>query len=198
MPPVAFDTPEAFRRWLARHHASSTEIVLRLIRKRAGVPGLTYRDALDEALCYGWIDGVLHPIDAVSFSVRFTPRTSSSHWSAANLRRFAELDALGRIAPPGRATFDARDTRQKGRYSFENRPMRLSPQLSRRFKENAGAWAYFSAQPPGYRRAATFWVMSAVKAETRERRLSQLVAVSSAGRRLDMLAPNRTPRADPT
>src|SRR5574338_1106263 len=109
MEPVTFASPDAFRRWLLRHHASSSEIVLRLIRKHAGVPGLTHREALDEALCHGWIDGVLHPIDEVSFSVRFTPRRKSSHWSAVNLRRFAELEAQGRVHPAGRAVYDSRD-----------------------------------------------------------------------------------------
>lgn len=191
MEPVSFATAAEFRRWLARHHASAREIVLRLVKVHAGASGLTYRDALDEALCYGWIDGVVHRLDGVSFSLRFTPRAARSHWSAVNLRRFAALDALGRVAPPGRAAFERRDVRQQGRYSFERKSARLSPALTRRFKAAPDAWAHFSAQPPGYRRTCISWVMSAAKDETRERRLARLIEDSASGRRLNMLAPNR-------
>jgi len=110
-----------------------------------------------------------------------------------NLKRFAELDALGRVAPPGRARYDARDPGVQARYSFENRPSRLSPALERRFTTSRAAWEFFGAQPPGYRRTAIFWVMSAVKEETRERRLDTLIADSAAGRRLGLIAPARTP-----
>lgn len=192
MPPVTFASSASFRRWLARHHASAGEIVLALAKKDSGLASLTYRQALDEALCYGWIDGIARRIDAATFAVRFTPRRERSYWSAVNLKRYAELDALGRVAPPGRARHAARDAKAQARYSFENRPTRLSPVLERRFEASADAWAFFAAQPPGYRRTAIFWVMSAVREETRERRLAALVADSAACRRLGMLAPGRT------
>ena len=193
MPPVTFDSPAAFRRWLARNHGSADEIVLALAKKGSGLASLTYRQALDEALCYGWIDGITRRIDDATFAVRFTPRRARSYWSAVNLRRYAELEAEGRIAPPGRACHEARDPKVQARYSFENRPSALAPALVRTFKASPEAWRYFSAQPPGYRRIATFWVMSAVKEETRRRRLDALVADSAAGRRLNTLAPGRTP-----
>ena len=191
MTPVAFPSPAAFRRWLARHHGTAGEIVLALAKKHSGLSALTYRQALEEALCYGWIDGVTRRIDEGTYALRFTPRRASSYWSAVNVRRYAELEALGRIAPPGRACFEARDQTARRQYSFENRPVRLSPSLARRFKASPDAWAFFGAQPPGYRRTAIFWVMSAVREETRERRLTALIRDSAAHRRLQLLSPGR-------
>jgi len=194
VPPVSFANAAAFRKWLARHHAAESAIELRIIKKHAGTPGLTYREAIEEALCYGWIDGVVHAIDAVSFRIRFTPRKPSSYWSAVNLRRYAELDAAGRIAPPGRAAFERRVERPRARYSFENPPARFSAPFVREFKTHPEAWRFFAAQPPGYKRTATFWVMSAVREETRTRRLTRLIDVSAEGRRLDVLAPSSPAR----
>jgi len=196
MAPVTFDSPARFRRWLERNGSTATEIELALAKKGSSLKTLTYRQALDEALCFGWIDGVTHRIDDRAYSVRFTPRRARSYWSDVNLRRYKELDAEGRIAPPGRARYQARDPRAEGRYSFENRPKRLAPVLQHRFKQNTAAWTFFKAQPPGYRRLMVFWIMSAVKDETRERRLALLIAKSGAGLRVDPLAPRR-PRTDP-
>ena len=109
MPPVAFRSSAAFRRWLERHHATATEVVVACAKKGAGVTGVRYPDALDEALCFGWIDGITRRIDDARYAVRFTPRRPRSHWSAVNLKRYAELDAMGRVAPPGRARYEARD-----------------------------------------------------------------------------------------
>lgn len=148
MAPVSFPSAAAFRTWLARHHAAQSAIELRVIKKRAGAPGLTHREALEEALCYGSIDGVVHAIDAVSFSIRFTPRKPASYWSAVNLRRYGELEAAGRIAAPGRAAFERRVERTRARYSFENRPARFSAPLARQFKAQPDAWKFFAAQPP--------------------------------------------------
>jgi uncharacterized protein YdeI (YjbR/CyaY-like superfamily) len=189
MPPVTFDSPARFRRWLERHHATATEIVLALAKKGSGLTSLTHRQALDEALCFGWIDGVIHRLDDRTFSVRFSPRRAGSYWSDVNLRRYEQLEAEGRIAPPGRACYERRDAKTAGRYSFENRPKRLAPALQQRFRRDAGAWTFFAAQPPGYRRTMTFWVMEAVKAETRDRRLLLLMKASAAGRRVDLLKP---------
>jgi uncharacterized protein YdeI (YjbR/CyaY-like superfamily) len=193
MTPVTFASAAAFRRWLARHHASAGEIVLALAKKGSGLTSLTYRQALDEALCYGWIDGIVRRIDEGTFAVRFTPRRPRSYWSDVNLERYAELEAEGRIAPPGRARYEARDANVQARYSFEHRPTRLSPALARRFRADAKAWTFFSAQPPRYRRIVIFWVMDAKRDETRERRLAMLMADSAAGRRLNLLAPGRPP-----
>jgi uncharacterized protein YdeI (YjbR/CyaY-like superfamily) len=191
MAPVTFNSPAQFRKWLERNGSTATEVVLALAKKGSGLKTLTYRQALDEALCFGWIDGVTHRIDDRTYSVRFTPRRARSYWSDVNLRRYKELESEGRIAPPGRARYEARDPQAEGRYSFENRPKRLAPALLRRFKQHTTAWTFFTAQPPGYRRLMIFWIMSAVKDETRERRLALLMADSAAGRRVDVLSPRR-------
>jgi uncharacterized protein YdeI (YjbR/CyaY-like superfamily) len=193
MAPMTFASPAAFRRWLARHHATETEIVLALAKKGSGLGSLTYRQALDEALCYGWIDGITRRIDAATYAVRFTPRRPRSYWSAVNLKRYAELEAEGRVAAPGRARYEARDPEVQKKYSFESRVDTLSPALERRFRGERQAWAYFSAQPPGYRRTVISWVMSGKKEDTRDRRLATLVADSAAGRRLNLLAPGKDP-----
>lgn len=175
--PRAFAGPGAFRSWLAKNHATVPELYVRCAKVATG-RGLTYRQALDEALCIGWIDGVRHALDATSFSVRFTPRRPKSAWSAVNIRRYRELDAEGRLRPQGRAAFA---TGVKSRYSFESRPRALSPAFVRRFRASAGAWSFFAAQPPWYRRTCSFWVMSAKQPETRERRLARLIALSERG-----------------
>jgi uncharacterized protein YdeI (YjbR/CyaY-like superfamily) len=170
----AFSGPAEFRAWLATNHATATELFVRCSKAHmAG--GLTYRQALDEALCIGWIDGVRHSVDAASFSVRFTPRKSRSAWSTVNIKRFQELQAAGRVKPAGRKAFDAR---VKSQYSFESRPRALAPAYLRSFRSNRRAWAFFEAQPPWYRRTCSFWVMSAKQPETRERRLGVLISLS--------------------
>lgn len=140
--------------------------------------GLTYREALDEALCMGWIDGVRRALDATSFSVRFTPRRPRSAWSTVNVRRYGQLLEEGRVRAPGREAFAAR---VKSAYSFESRPQALPPAFVRRLRDNPRAWRFFEAQPPWYRRTCCFWVMSARQPETRERRLSRLIALSERG-----------------
>lgn len=173
----AFATPVEFRRWLEAHPAEA-ELVVRCWKAAASQRGVTYRQALDEALCVGWIDGVRRALDAESFSVRFTPRRPKSAWSAVNIRRFEELRAEGRVRPPGLRAFEAR---VKPAYSYESRPRRLAPALAKRFRANARAWRFFLAQPPWYQRTCAFWVMSAKRPETRDRRLAQLVTSSELG-----------------
>jgi uncharacterized protein YdeI (YjbR/CyaY-like superfamily) len=185
--PVPFAGPEAFRAWLAKNHASASELYVRCRKVGAG-SGLTYREALDEALCIGWIDGVRRAYDAASFSQRFSPRKPKSAWSTVNIERYRELEAAGRVLPPGRKAFEAR---VKSHYSFESRPRELSPGLLRLFKANARAWAFFAAQAPYYQRTCCFWVMSAKQAETRERRLARLIALSARGQGVPMLKPRK-------
>jgi uncharacterized protein YdeI (YjbR/CyaY-like superfamily) len=156
-------------------HPTVTGLFVRCSKAHAREGGLTYRQALDEALCLGWIDGVRHSVDEASFSVRFTPRKPKSAWSTVNIRRFRELQAEGRVHPAGLRAFEAR---VKSRYSFESRARPLAPAYLRRFRSNSRAWSFFAAQPPWYRRVSSFWVMSAKQAETRERRLAVLIARS--------------------
>lgn len=197
MKTTAFASAAAWRRWLERHHSVASEILLRCRKAHAGGPGVGYREALDEALCYGWIDGVRRRIDDDGFSVRFTPRKRGSIWSAVNIRRAGELQAEGRMHPAGLAAFEQRIERRSRVYSYENRNVALSAAYGRRFRENPRAWAWFQAQPPWYRRTSVFWVMSAKREETRLRRLGTLLRCSAEGRTIPSLtrAPTRNRRA---
>ena len=149
--------------------------------------GLTYRDALDEALCFGWIDGVRRAYDADSFTQRFTPRRRGSKWSQVNHRRMRELQAAGVIAPPGLAAWRAAPAKPAG-YSFESKPVALARSYLSQLKANTKAHSYFQQQAPWYRRTSSFWVMSAKQAETQQRRLEQLIACSAQGKPIALLA----------
>jgi uncharacterized protein YdeI (YjbR/CyaY-like superfamily) len=143
---------------------------------------------LDEALCFGWIDGVRKSISETTYKQRFTPRKPKSYWSAVNIRRADELAKLGRMAPSGVKAFEHR-TSDSGKYSFESRPKKLSPAYEKQFKANPTAWEFFRAQAPWYQRTSSFWVVSAKQEETRQRRLATLIEDSAKGRRLGMLMP---------
>jgi uncharacterized protein YdeI (YjbR/CyaY-like superfamily) len=184
-----FKTAAAFRAWLDAHHATTTEIWVGFYKKKSGLGGLTYQEALDQALCYGWIDGLVKGVDEVSYAQRFTPRKARSQWSAINKHRVGELRESGLMTPAGLKAFNAHDGNAAS-YSYEQPPTTLSPAFIKRFKAQADAWTYFASRPPGYRRTATFWVMSARKEETRERRLAILIADSAAGRPIKLLAPS--------
>ena len=182
MSPRFFKTQEHFRRWLDKNHASATEVWIGMYRKVSGKGGLTYRQALDEALCFGWIDGVRFRLDEASYTIRFTPRRRGSRWSTVNTRRMDELIAAGRVRRAGLAAFERRDPAKSGTYSYEQRHgAELGPDRERRFRANAAAWTYFQAQPPWYRRTATWWVVSAKREETRARRLETLIERSARG-----------------
>jgi uncharacterized protein YdeI (YjbR/CyaY-like superfamily) len=184
---AAFPSPQAFRAWLAQHHKTASELVVRCSKARAREGGLTYAEALDEALCFGWIDGVRRSVDAESFSVRFSPRKSESIWSAVNIRKAAALEAAGPMRPPGRAAFAAREKRSSKRYSYESKPKALDPAFERKLKRHNRAWAYFRSQPPSYRRTSIFWVMEAKREETRARRFGTLLECSAKGERIPLL-----------
>jgi uncharacterized protein YdeI (YjbR/CyaY-like superfamily) len=186
---VFFDDAAAFRRWLEKNHASEKELLVGLLKKTPGRASLTYVEALDEALCFGWIDGVRRSLDAQRYCQRFTPRKAKSVWSAVNVRKVEILIARGRMAPAGLKAFEARDASRMGLYSFEQRQApAFDRDAARAFRARPRAWAFFQGQPPGYRRTATFWVMSAKKPETRQRRLGQLIDDSASGRRLGLLS----------
>ena len=174
--PKAFRSAAAFRAWLERHHETARELVVRLFRRHARAEGMTYREALDEALCFGWIDGVRRGHDADSFTVRFTPRQPKSRWSAVNRKRAAELQGAGRMRPSGLAALQAG---QPSSYSYEMDAVDLDAASRRAFRANARAWGYYERQPPWYRRTSARWVMSAKRAETRARRLQTLIDCSA-------------------
>ena len=185
--PRTFSSQEAFRAWLERHHDRVPELWVGFWNKASGRKGMTYPQAVDEALCWGWIDGVKKNVDEERYTNRFTPRKTVSKWSDVNLRRYAELETAGRVAPPGKAAFARFDPAKHRAYSFEARPDAFPPELEREFRSHREAWAFFTAQPPGYRRIAIHWVSSAKREETRQRRLAELVGVSAAGERLAQL-----------
>jgi uncharacterized protein YdeI (YjbR/CyaY-like superfamily) len=187
MKPIFFSSASAFREWLEAHHATESELLVGLWTKSSGRPGMSYPEALDEALCFGWIDGVRRKVDANSFSTRFTPRKPRSRWSLVNVRHVQRLIAAGRMRPPGLKAFEARDEKKTGTYSFEKRPASFPPDLEKIFRADKAAWAFWNDQPPGYRRTATWWVVSAVRDETRLRRLGTLIKDSARLKRLDLL-----------
>lgn len=194
-----FDTPRlfrdqaAFRAWLARHHATVAEFWVGFYNTRSGKSAMTYTEAVDESLCWGWIDGLRKKVDDERYTNRFTPRKAVSKWSDVNLRRYAVLDQEGRIAPPGREAFARFDSSKHRAYSFEARPTAFAPALEKAFRKDRSAWATFMTQPPGYRRTAIHWVSSATRPETRLRRLARLMEVSLAGERLPQIS-GRAPR----
>ena len=181
MTPKFFRTQAAFHAWLETHHASTRELIVGFRHVGSGKPSITYPEARDEALCFGWIDGIRRNHDATSYTVRFTPRNPNSVWSRVNLGRIEALTAEGRMRPAGVRVFEARDPRKAELYSFENPHRDLGAAATRTFKANPKAWAWFKAQAPSYRRPATWWVMSAKREETRARRLTVLIASSARG-----------------
>jgi len=172
---ASFRTPAAFRSWLEKHHKTSNELVVRCFKTHAAHLGLTYKQALDEALCFGWIDGIRRSVDEDSFSTRFTPRKPRSIWSRVNIGHVERLIRERRMTRAGLDAFAARDEKRTAVYSFENRPKELSPDLAKRFRASKAAWEFFEEQAPSYRRTTTFWIMSAKQEETRLRRLEALM-----------------------
>jgi uncharacterized protein YdeI (YjbR/CyaY-like superfamily) len=192
MEPTFFATPADFRAWLERHHESDSELIVGFHKRGGGRPSITWPEAVDQALCFGWIDGVRRRIDDASYSIRFTPRKARSTWSAVNIRRMTELVEEGLVAPAGLAAFERRTDDRTAIYSHEQRKAaKLEPDQERRLRADERARAFFEAQPPSYRRAAIHWVTSAKKPETRERRLAQLIECSAAGRPVPPLRPRR-------
>ena len=189
--PKSFKTQADFRKWLAKNHDSKSELVLRLYKVHALHKGIGYKQALEEALCWGWIDGVVRSLDADSFHQRYSPRKSKSNWSTVNIKKMRELIAAGKAAPPGIAAFERRDKIALAPYSFENRNITLAPAFLKRLKANPRAWKFFQSEPPGYRRTTVFWVMQAKKADTRKRRFRTMLDRMAKGERMGILPKKR-------
>ena len=185
--PTFFANAKAFRQWLQQHHDSASELWIGFYKKGSGKPSVTYPESVDQALCFGWIDGVRKSIDADSYKQRFTPRRPGSNWSAININRAEQLIEQGLMQPAGAKAFAARDVTKNARYSFEQERVELDASMRKRCRANRGAWEFFQAQPPYYRRTATWWVISAKQPATRERRLATLIDDSAAGRRIGLL-----------
>jgi uncharacterized protein YdeI (YjbR/CyaY-like superfamily) len=184
MKPTHFKSPSDFREWLEENHDRASELWVGFYKKGSGKTGITYQEALDEALCFGWIDGVRKSVDEASYTNRFTPRKPGSNWSEVNVKRVGELTAEGRMRPPGVDAFERRDQEKTKQYSYEARSRELDSAYQKRFKANRRAWAFWSSQPPYYRRVASWFVMSAKKEETRLKRLATLIEISERGERL--------------
>lgn len=183
-----FASADEFRNWLEANHDSARELWVGYYRKGAPKRSMTYLQAVEEALCFGWIDGITRRIDEEVHANRFTPRRKGSSWSAVNIAKVAELRAAGRMHPAGLKAFENRDRRRDGVYSYENAARQLPAAEEGRLRANPEAWAFWQSQPPSYRRNAAYWVLSAKREETRERRLETVIADSAAGRRIKPLA----------
>jgi uncharacterized protein YdeI (YjbR/CyaY-like superfamily) len=189
MDPRFFAIPDEWRAWLERHHATAAELWVGFHKKGSGRPSITWPESVDQALCFGWIDGVRRRLDDERYVIRFTPRRKGSIWSSINLARVEELTRLGLMRPAGVRAHGSREPASSGVYSYEQRKTaRLPAALLAKFKRNRKAWAYFQAQPPGYRQTAVWWVVSAKQDATRDRRLETLIADSAAGRTIKQLA----------
>lgn len=186
-----FREAKGFRDWLAEHHAVDAELWVGFYKKGAAKDSIAYPQAVDEGLCFGWIDGITYRIDDELYTIRFTPRTRRSNWSAVNVRRVGELTAAGRMHPAGLAAFEARTQDRTGVYSYENRPADLPRDYAERLRAETRAFTWWQAQTPSYRRAATWWVVSAKQEATRDRRLQQLIIDSAAGRPIKPLTNER-------
>jgi uncharacterized protein YdeI (YjbR/CyaY-like superfamily) len=191
-----FPSPDAFYAWLEENHETAAEVWVGYHRKATGRPSLSWAESVDQALCFGWIDGIRKGLDDETFTIRFTPRRRTSIWSAVNLRRVPELVEAGRMRPAGWKAYEERDRRKDAVYSYENRPQSLAAEYEATFAAHEGAWAWFAGQPQGYRRTAIAWVMSAKQEATQRRRLAQLIESSGAGRRVGALIPPGRQRED--
>jgi uncharacterized protein YdeI (YjbR/CyaY-like superfamily) len=185
---VHFKTIGQLRQWFRKHGGKQTELWIGFYRKELQLQGVSYSEALDEALCWGWIDGVRKRVDEESYTNRFTPRKPRSIWSRVNISHVERLKEQGRMQPTGIAAFEARTAERSGVYSFEQEKVEFEVGILGEFRKNKKAWSYFQEQPPGYRRVATHWIMSAKRPETRLRRLMQLMDACQSMRRLGVLS----------
>ena len=187
--PTFFAEPADFRAWLEENHERASELWVGFHKKATGRSSITWPQAVDEALCFGWIDGIRRSLGDESYMIRLTPRKARSTWSAVNIARAKELVAEGRMRPAGLAAFEARSDDRSAIYAYEQRhDAKLAPEQEREFRANPRAWEFFQGQPTSYRKTALWWVVSAKREETRARRLRTLVEDSANGRRLRHLS----------
>lgn len=191
---LVFRTRRELRDWFAANHETATEAFIGYYRKGVGKGSTTWVDAVEEALCVGWIDGITFRIDDEVTANRFTPRRRGSNWSAVNIAKVAELRAAGLMRPAGIRAFEERDPRNDMVYSYERPESSFPPEWRERFEADAAAWAGWQAEAPSYRRIVTHWVMSAKRPETRERRFAALLVDAAAGRRVGPMSVGRGSR----
>lgn len=179
-----FKSPVDFRRWLDKNHNKESELWVGFYKKDSGKPSITWPESVDEALCFGWIDGIRKRVDEVSYKIRLTPRRPRSVWSSVNIKRVADLTEQKRMRPSGEKAYAARIENRSGIYAYEQRKPELPEPYEKRMRRNKAAWEFFQSQPPSYRKLATWWVVSAKKEETRMKRLEKLIEESAEVRRV--------------
>lgn len=193
MNPIFFPTPSDFRAWLEQHHAQAAELWVGYYKKYSGRPSITWPESVDQALCYGWIDGIRKSIDEVSYAIRFTARKSGSIWSSVNIKRVQALIEDGLMQPAGLKAYESRKENKSGIYSYEQRSVELEEPYQGLLMENKVAWRFFQAQPASYRKAASWWIISAKQEATRLKRLEKLMEYSAQEQRLPQFTPVKPP-----
>jgi uncharacterized protein YdeI (YjbR/CyaY-like superfamily) len=181
MTPKFFSKPSDFRKWLEKNHKKETELVVGFHKVGSGNANMTWSQSVDEALCFGWIDGVRTSIDKDRYQIRFTPRKSTSIWSAINIKKMEALIQQGLMRPAGLESFKKRTDKKSKGYSYEKDEVKFSLAFEKQFKANKIAWKYFQALAPGYQKTSVNWVTSAKQEATQQKRLHQLIAESEAG-----------------
>ena len=184
MKPKFFATQADFRRWLEKNYDKETELLVGFYKVGSGKPSMNWSESVDQALCFGWIDGVRRKIDGESYSIRFTPRRVKSVWSAINIKKVEELTEKGLMRAAGLAAFAKRDENKSAIYAYENKPTEFSEELEKMFRANESAWEFFEKQANGYRKLMMFWVMSAKQNSTQIKRLEKLIEASAGGKKL--------------
>lgn len=185
-----FKTPAAFRKWLIRHHATAKELLVGFYKTSSAKACMTWPESVDEALCFGWIDGIRKSIDPESYSIRFTPRKPNSTWSTINIRKMGALLEAGKMHAAGLAVFEKRNEKRSEIASYEKGRKTLSKELELLLRSNKKAWAFLETQAPSYQKTSAHWVMSAQKEETKLRRLQELIRDSEAGKKIKALSYN--------
>lgn len=175
-----FPTPDDFRKWLEENHQKETELWVGYYKKATGKPSITWPESVDQALCFGWIDGIRKRMDGEAYQIRFTPRKPNSHWSNVNIKRIKELKKSKLVTKAGLAAYAKRDPKNSGKASFEQKKVKLSPDFQKQLKSNKAAWTFFTKKlAPSYQKQSIHWVMSAKREETRENRLATLIECSA-------------------
>lgn len=184
MAPKFFKDQYAFRAWLEKNHKKETELLVGYYKVDSGKPSMTWSESVDQALCFGWIDGIRRSVDDEAYTIRFTPRKTTSNWSVVNIRKVEELTKQGLMMPAGIEAFSHRKDEKSGIYGYENRPKALPEEYAAIFRKDRKAWEFFSSIAPSYQRAVAHWVVSGKKEETRQVRLAKLIAASAKGKRV--------------
>jgi uncharacterized protein YdeI (YjbR/CyaY-like superfamily) len=184
MKPTFFASPSGFRKWLEKNHEKETELLVGFYKVDSGKKSMTWPQSVDEALCFGWIDGVRKSMGEDSYTIRFTPRKPGSNWSSINIKKMEELVKKGLVHPAGLAAYGKRQENKSRIYAYEKAPVTLSPAYLKKLKSNKKAWDFFSGQAPSYQKVINHWIMSAKQTTTQESRLDRLIEASSRQKRL--------------